>query len=61
VVKFAPVEYCVDVVGRTGSSVSGVTVSIQTRPPDGEWSGGSSRFVTSGNSPIDQEFCTQLY
>jgi hypothetical protein len=57
VVKYGPVEYCVDVVGRTGPSVSGVTVSIQTRPPGGEWSGGSASFARSGNSQIDQEFC----
>jgi hypothetical protein len=35
VVKYGPFEYCVDVVGRTGPFVSGVTVSIQTRPPVG--------------------------
>lgn len=60
VVTHAPTEYCVDVVGRSGPAVSGVTVSIQIRPPNGDWSGGSTSFATSGNSPIDEEFCKQI-
>jgi len=60
VVKQAPLEYCVNVVGLSGPSPSGVTVSISTRPPDGDWSGGSSSYSTAGNSPIDQAFCRQI-
>jgi hypothetical protein len=60
VVKHAPTEYCVDVVGRSGPTVSGVTISIQIRPPNGEWSGGSTSHSMSGNSPIDEEFCKQI-
>lgn len=58
--KHGPSEYCVDVVGRSGPSLSGVTVSIQLRPPGGDWSGGSTSYSTIGNSPIDQEFCKTI-
>jgi hypothetical protein len=61
VVKHGPSEYCVDVVGTSGPTVSGVTVSIKLRPPGGNWSGGSSSYSTAGNSPIDQEFCKSIY